>query len=68
MDDHPNPPPVLSILVRSSEASRLQVQFLAQAYQRLCPQICLQLSIPSKASSGVDTKSPSGAACMAAGA
>jgi hypothetical protein len=39
MDDHPIPPPASPTLVRSSEISRLQGQFLAQAYLRIVPEI-----------------------------
>lgn len=67
MDDRPIPPPVpaaISNLVRSCEASRMQRQFLAQAYQRLCPEIRLRL----ETSLTVDARSPSTAARAAAGA
>ena len=39
MDDHSIPPPASPTLVRSSEISRLQGQFLAQAYLRIVPEI-----------------------------
>jgi hypothetical protein len=39
MDDPTIPPPAPHPLIRACEASRLQRQLLARAYQQLCPQI-----------------------------
>jgi hypothetical protein len=39
MDDPTIPPPAPCILIRSCETTRLQRQLLAQAYQRIYPEI-----------------------------
>ena len=43
MDDPEVPPVKTRILVRSCQPSRLRRQWLAQAYQQVCPEIRLSL-------------------------
>ena len=69
MDGHVMPPPTPCILIRSCEASRLQRQLLARAYQQVCPEVRKSLH-DSQASPAVPDRAQgsSTAAGMAAGA
>ena len=69
MEGRAIPPPLPCVLIRSCEASRLQRQLLARAYQQVCPEIRRSLwGTQTRASMDDYNSSSSMAARLAAGA